>query len=136
MGKTFKLRRSVYEEILTQAKMQLPDESCGYLMGKGDEVTVSYPMTNIDHSPEHFSFDPKEQFAAARYARMSGLEIIGNWHSHPSSPSRPSKEDIRLAFDPTITYWILSLAEAQPVFNAFIIRDGQYETCYVELVKD
>jgi proteasome lid subunit RPN8/RPN11 len=136
MGKTFQLRKSVYTEILLQAKSQLPDESCGYLMGKGDEVTVSYPMTNIDHSPEHFSFDPKEQFAAVRYARMSGLEIIGNWHSHPQSPSRPSQEDIRLAYDPTISYWILSLADVQPVFNAFLIQNGSSEKCAVELVDE
>jgi proteasome lid subunit RPN8/RPN11 len=93
-------------------------------------------MTNIDHSPEHFSFDPKEQFAAVRYARMSGLEIIGNWHSHPQSPSRPSQEDIRLAYDPTISYWILSLADVQPVFNAFLIQNGSSEKCVVELVDE
>jgi proteasome lid subunit RPN8/RPN11 len=136
MIQTFKLHKSVYQEILLQAKSQLPDESCGYLMGREGEVTVSFPMTNIDHSPEHFSFDPQEQFAAVRYARKAGLEIIGNWHSHPQSPSRPSQEDIRLAYDPTITYWILSLAAEQPVFNAFVIQDGDYEKCPVELVAD
>jgi hypothetical protein len=41
-----------------------------------------------------------------------------------------------LAYDPTITYWILSLAAEQPVFNAFVIQDGDYEKCPVELVAD
>jgi proteasome lid subunit RPN8/RPN11 len=65
-------------------------------------------MENIDHSPEHFSFAPKDQFAALRYARSKGLKILANWHSHPASPSRPSQEDLRLANDPTIRYAILS----------------------------
>jgi proteasome lid subunit RPN8/RPN11 len=92
-------------------------------------------MTNADHSPEHFSFIPKEQFSAVRSARSKGLKIIGNWHSHPSSPSRPSQEDIRLAYDPSIVYFILSLAEAEPVLNAFSIKEGKVEKLPLEIVQ-
>jgi proteasome lid subunit RPN8/RPN11 len=88
-------------------------------------------MTNIDHSEEHFSFDPKEQFAAVKYARKNGLKIVGNWHSHPASPSRPSEEDKRLAYDPNILYFILSLAAEQPVLNAFRIVDGEVKEKYL-----
>ena len=117
---------SVYQEVLAQALNEAPVESCGYLLGPDRQtVTVNYPMTNIDHSEEHFSFDPREQFAAVKYARQNGLVIVGNWHSHPASPSRPSAEDIRLAYDPNILYFILSLAGEKPVFNAFAIADGE-----------
>jgi proteasome lid subunit RPN8/RPN11 len=44
---------------------------------------------------------------------------LGNFHSHPSTPARPSKEDIRLAYDPSASYLILSLAEEIPVLKAF-----------------
>ena len=84
-------------------------------------------MTNADHSSEHFSFIPQEQFAAVKYARNNGLKVLANWHSHPSTPSRPSQEDIRLANDPNILYLILSLAEAEPVLNAFRIIKGEVE---------
>ena len=115
-----------YNSVLAQAQGDVPNESCGYLLGTDKEiVTENYPMTNIDHSPEHFSFDPKEQFAAIKYARSKGLVVVGNWHSHPATPSRPSEEDIRLAFDPNILYFILSLAGEKPVFNAFKIADGK-----------
>jgi len=81
-------------------------------------------MTNVDHSPEHFSFDPAEQFQTLRSARDAGLELIANYHSHPSTPSRPSEEDIRLAYDPEIIYIIVSLASEVPVIKAFRIRNG------------
>lgn len=129
-----KIQREVYDEIVRQARRELPDESCGYLFGTADEVQAHYPMTNADHSPEHFSFLPQEQFAAVRQARRSGLEVIGNWHSHPSSPSRPSAEDIRLAFDPSIAYFILSLMAEEPVLNAFRIRQGAVERLPLEIV--
>ena len=129
-----KIHRATYDEIVRQARQELPDESCGYLLGTGDTVTANYRMTNADHSPEHFSFLPPEQFAAVRFARSHGLKILGNWHSHPSSPSRPSQEDIRLAYDPSILYFILSLAAETPVFNAFRIVKGQVEKLPVEVI--
>ena len=123
------------EEIVSQARRELPDESCGYLLGEEGLAMVNYPMTNADHSPEHFSFVPQEQFAAIKSARKRGLKVVGNWHSHPSSPSRPSVEDIRLAYDPDITYFILSLASEEPVLNAFRIVNGEVEKLELEITS-
>lgn len=122
-----KIHWVIYDELVRQARRELPNEACGYLLGTDETVTVNIPMTNTDHSPEHFSFLPKEQFAVVRFARSQGLKVIGCWHSHPSTPSRPSEEDIRLAYDPLILYFILSLAEEIPVLNAFHIREGVVE---------
>ena len=122
----FTITEIAYQSILAQAQKDAPVESCGYLLGPDKETaTENFPMTNIDHSEEHFSFDPKEQFAAIKYARQQGLKIVGNWHSHPASPSRPSEEDKRLAYDPNILYFILSLAAEKPVLNAFCIAEGE-----------
>jgi proteasome lid subunit RPN8/RPN11 len=127
--------QNIIEELVAQARAEAPDESCGYLLGivspsegggQGEAlVTENYPMENIDHSPEHFSFAPRDQFAALRYAREHGLKILANWHSHPASPSRPSHEDLRLANDPSIRYAILSLQGEHPVLNSFRILGGE-----------
>ena len=118
----------VIDELIEQARRDAPDESCGYLLGErtdeGDVVTENYWMENIDHSPEHFAFAPKDQFAALKYARNKGLKILANWHSHPASPSRPSQEDLRLANDPTIRYAILSLHQGIHL-NSFKILGGE-----------
>ena len=129
-----KITQAAYADIVNQARRELPDESCGYLLGHSETAELNYPMTNADHSPEHFSFLPKEQFAAVRHARQQGLQVLANWHSHPASPSRPSTEDIRLAYDPHIAYFILSLAEDEPVLNAFRIRNGKVEKLELEIV--
>lgn len=142
-GKIIHVTRDAYDSILAQAQADAPIESCGYALGVIGEdgeplITENYRLTNIDHAEEHFSLDPKEQFAAIKYARANKLKVIGNWHSHPASPSRPSEEDKRLAFDPNILYLIMSLDAAesglpyitdrtQPVLNAFQIKDGEVE---------
>lgn len=130
------ITRQAYESILAQARQDAPVESCGYLLGLDKEsATENYAMTNIDHAEEHFSLDPKEQFAAIKYARQNALKVVGNWHSHPVSPSRPSQEDIRLAYDPSILYFILSLAAEEPVLNAFRIQNGNVEKLPVTIVE-
>ena len=121
--------QNIIDELISQARQDAPNETCGYLLGTGETdgvalVTENYWMENIDHSPEHFSFAPKDQFAALKYARSKGLKILANWHSHPASPSRPSQEDLRLANDPTIRYAILSLHEGVHL-NSFKILNGE-----------
>ena len=119
-----KINDDVIQQLIRQAQQDAPNETCGYLLGQDDTVTENYWMENIDHSPEHFSFAPKDQFAALKYARSKGLKILANWHSHPASPSRPSQEDLRLANDPTIRYAILSLHEGIHL-NSFKILNGE-----------
>ena len=123
-----KIPQEIIDELISQAQQDAPNETCGYLLGtsgpEGDVVTEHYWMENIDHSPEHFSFAPKDQFTALRYARSKGLKILANCHTHPASPSRPSQEDLRLANDPTIRYAILSLHEGVHL-NSFKIQNGE-----------
>ena len=50
---------------------------------------------------------------------------LGNFHSHPESPSRPSEEDKRLAYDKEASYMIISLMDIEnPVLKSFRIVDN------------
>ncbi len=126
------LSKSDYNRIVEHAFKELPNEACGLIAGEikgGDKIIKKvYLLTNIDHSNEHFSLDSKEQLAAIKDMRASGFVPLGNWHSHPESPSRPSDEDKRLAFDSKASYMILSLMDREkPVLNSFKIRGDNAE---------
>ncbi len=127
-----RLLKTDYEKIVAHAEKELPNEACGLISGtiNGDSKKIKkvYLLTNIDHSNEHFSLDPKEQLAAIKDMRQNGLVPLGNWHSHPESPSRPSDEDKRLAYDSKASYMILSLMDRQnPVLNSFKITGDTAE---------
>ena len=127
-----KLSKEDLNQIIEHAKSELPNEACGLIAGtingEDKEIKKVYYLTNIDHSNEHFSLDPKEQLAAIKDMRANGYKPLGNWHSHPESPSRPSEEDKRLAYDSSASYLILSLMEQDnPVLNSFHIEGNQTE---------
>jgi proteasome lid subunit RPN8/RPN11 len=125
------LAQEFYESMLAHARSALPNEACGLLGGEqtGDEKTVRavYCLNNTDESPEHFSMAPEDQFRVIRELRKKGLLLLGNFHSHPATPARPSEEDIRLAFDPSLSYVILSLKDAEPALKSFRVRGGKAE---------
>ena len=121
--------REDLDRLIAHALKERPDEACGLIAGEDREDGVReirkvYLLTNTDHTNEHFSIDPKEQLQAIKDMRANGLKPLGNWHSHPETPSRPSEEDKRLANDSRASYLILSLEdEVHPVLNAFHIEN-------------
>ena len=125
------MKRTDFEAMLAHARCCFPEEACGLIAGRIDAdgskaVGKVYLLENIDHSREHFSLDPRDQLAAIKDMRANGLVPLGNWHSHPESPSRPSDEDKRLAYDSRASYLILSLMEPDaPVLRAFHIEADQ-----------
>jgi proteasome lid subunit RPN8/RPN11 len=128
-----------YEKIVTHGKCEFPNECCGLLGGieADDKILIKevYELQNMDKSSEHFSMDPREQFAVVKKIRAEGYKLVGNYHSHPYTPSRPSEEDKRLAYDSELIYAILSLEKEEPVLNFFkIIHNTHVEKLEVEII--
>ena len=131
-----KIQKHTVRRLIEHAKRESPVEARGYLAGKEGVISVSYELTNVDQSPEHFSFDPKEQFTTVRDVRSKRLELYGAYHSHPASPARPSAEDVKLAYDPNILYFILSLADGREDLKAFKIEKQKVEVVSIQVVED
>ena len=115
------LPKSFYDVILDTAKKGRPEEICGLIGGikNSDEREVKeiYVLENIDHS--------NDQLNAVKDMRAKGYVPLGNFHSHPESPSRPSEEDKRLAYDKDASYMIISLMDIEnPVLKSFRIVDN------------
>lgn len=130
MPRTVRLGQAEYDTILRHALDVWDEEACGLIAGVDlddgtREVRKVYVLENKDHSSEHFTIDPRDQLSAVQDMRALGLKPLGNWHSHPHTPSRQSAEDIRLAFDSRASYLILSLQDkAHPVLRSFHTEGG------------
>ncbi len=130
-----RIKREIIDNIVAHAKSGVPIEMCGYLASQDGIVNKHYELTNVDNSEDHFTFDPKEQFACVKDARNNGLEVCAVYHSHPVTPARPSAEDIKLAYDPNISYVIISLANGGSDVKSFKIKDSQVSPEDIEIVE-
>lgn len=129
-GERITIKKEDYTQIINYCKKVMPEEACGLLAGRKEGnhhiIEKLYLLTNIEHSPNHFSMDPKEQLQAVKDARANDLVILGNFHSHPDTPARPSKEDKRLAYDTNAIYMIVSLMEKnKPILRGFHIDNQE-----------
>lgn len=124
LSRMIRIPRAEFDRMLGHASQEAPLEACGLVAGRTHahdvrEVVRIVPLPNAEHSPVHFTIDPSAQLAALKAIRAEGLELLGNWHSHPATPARPSLEDRRHAHDPHASYLILSLSGGAPVLRSF-----------------
>lgn len=124
MRQALLLPKNLYRLILEQCREEVPLEACGIMSGVREQVQTAYPMTNIRRSPVAYRIKEEEQLAAFRELDEHREELVAIYHSHPTTPARPSATDISLAYYPEALYVIVSLAESTPVVQAYRIMDG------------
>ncbi len=117
----------VITEIEQASRKGAPIEQCGLLVGSAldRKIVAQVQVNNADQSEDHFTMDPQDLIRVAVDLRDGPTQVVGNWHSHPFSPARPSDEDIKLSFDETLIYGLSSaMEESKTPFNLFRIRNG------------
>jgi proteasome lid subunit RPN8/RPN11 len=117
--------RQILDEMLAHCREGHPNEACGILAGRGNEVLKIYKIHNLESSPVSYLMDSMEQFRGMKDMRENSLDMLGIFHSHPSSAAYPSPKDVSLAFYEDAAYVIVSFAGKEPEVKAFSIRGGE-----------
>ncbi len=110
------LREAQRAEIVGHGEGEYPHECCGLLLGRieggGRKVVVEiFPVSNAREEAARHNrslITPGEYVRGERHARARGLDIVGNYHSHPDHPAVPSEFDREHAW-PTWSYVIVSV---------------------------
>jgi proteasome lid subunit RPN8/RPN11 len=114
------ISRIVLDDVIAHAREEAPRECCGLLLGASDRIQFVHRARNADTSPRtRFLIDPRDHLAAIRRAREIGLDVVGFYHSHPSTAARPSPSDTAEATYAGYAYAIVSLASDQPDVRFF-----------------
>jgi proteasome lid subunit RPN8/RPN11 len=114
-------------EIIAHARAGVPNEVCGVLAHVAGVVTATYPVTNVEPDPRRYVMDAKGLFTATRNIEQRGWELLGFYHSHPSSPPIPSETDLANAYYPGHCYAIVSLSDpARPEIRFYFFQDGRF----------
>jgi proteasome lid subunit RPN8/RPN11 len=117
-----RLTQDQWDELVTHARDEAPNECCGVILLDEDVVREVRRATNDRASPYGYSLDAGSLLAAFNAAE-DGLGVA-IYHSHPRSAAEPSQTDINLAEYPEYLYVIVSLA-GEPGVRAWRIADGK-----------
>jgi proteasome lid subunit RPN8/RPN11 len=106
--------RAVFDAIIAQAERDFPDETCGFIIGRGQALEVR-PIANIQNAKHAadpaafprdartaFLMEPKEHLAVLKEVDQRRLELTAVYHSHPDHDAYFSATDRANAclFDP------------------------------------
>ena len=123
------LPAGIAEAIVEQARNEIPNESCGLIVGDLPAVDGGVPLRwlplrNALGSPYRYEIDPDDLLRISLELEDRDEAIWGIVHSHVASPARPSATDIRQAFYPEALYLLVSLdpVEADPATGAPSLR--------------
>lgn len=136
------LSASQRAQILTAAERAYPDECCGLLVGREGEdgrllVSRVVESENVhpDRTRDRFEVDPRIRIALERELRDAPERIVGHYHSHPDHPAQPSATDLELAFEPSLVWLIVGVADGRADrINAFCIDEARGAFVAIEMV--
>ena len=127
-----KISRRDLELIQAELEANSPYEACGVLVGmiEGAAAVVekAVPITNSNRTTQSFELEPKEFYNSWNNAEKNGQEIVGVYHTHPSSSAVPSQWDREtMQNDPSV--WLIAGADGM---KAYVWDDGVKS---VEIIK-
>jgi proteasome lid subunit RPN8/RPN11 len=114
---------AVRDEIVAHARAGLPNEACGILAGVDGRVERFFPAESDEPSPYYYRIESRDQIRIMNEIDEAGLDLVGIYHSHTSSPAFPSRTDAEQAFWPDAVYVIVSLANPEADVRGYRIRD-------------
>jgi [CysO sulfur-carrier protein]-S-L-cysteine hydrolase len=114
---------AVRDEMIAHARAGLPNEACGILAGRDGRVERFFPAESDQPSPYYYRIEARDQIRIMNAIEDAGLDLVGIYHSHTSSPAYPSRTDAEQAFWPDAVYVIVSLAEPTADVRGYRMKD-------------
>ena len=128
------LPRAILEQMIAQARAELPNECCGLLAGRQSGIERCFPLVNEAASPVEYLSEPRSMFDAMRAIDRAGLDILAVYHSHPTSEPVPSKKDRERNYAPEVANFIISLASEPPSIRCWWLTEDSHAEAEWNLV--
>jgi len=96
--------RPLLDVMVEHARLALPNECCGLLVGHGDTATRVLYAENAAASPRRFEIELDEVERLSGLVRWhEGEEVLAVYHSHTLGPACPSPADSALALEDSLS---------------------------------
>jgi proteasome lid subunit RPN8/RPN11 len=136
-----RISRRLYDEIVTHALEDAPDECCGIVASVDGEAVAVYRARNALASPLRYEMDASDQVRIQEEIDAQHWDYGAIYHSHVRSAPIPSQTDINMAFIPEVgplwpgsIYIIVGIAGDQPDVRAWRIESNTPEEVALSVV--
>ncbi|WP_134684178.1 M67 family metallopeptidase [Brevibacillus migulae] len=121
------LHGQVQKRLFTAGKEALPHEYSALLAGNGATISHLFDNPSAFRERHRFAWEGPPFLHALRSIKEADLEWLGVVHTHPLTPPVPSPSDLAGWHYPTLSYWILSLADpTQPSLVLYQWEQGRF----------
>lgn len=141
MALLLQIPRRVYDEMIAHAQTEQPNECCGLLSGVLDpenpivRIVRNHPLINALASPVRYEAEPGSLLAAFKEIRREGWEMIGVYHSHPTTPPVPSRTDLASnGYGAEVAHFIISLTGGVVEVRGWHLDETAYREANWEIV--
>ena len=120
-----RITADLYDQMVAHARAEAPNECCGMIATRDDEVVKVYRTTNVEASPFRFVIDGAEQLQVYNEIESAELDLGAIYHSHTRTEPRPSQTDINFAkLWPGVLWIIVGLDRDEADVRTWRIDDG------------
>jgi [CysO sulfur-carrier protein]-S-L-cysteine hydrolase len=121
-----RIARELYDEIVSHARAEAPNECCGIVGSRDGDAAKVYPATNAEASPFRFVIDAREQLDIHNRIEAAELDLGAIYHSHTRTEPKPSQTDINFSKAwPEVLWIIVGLAGREVDVRTWRIDDGK-----------
>lgn len=114
-----KITKDVYENMIAYCQMAIPYEACGLLSGHGSTAKTLWKLKNESQSLNRFHMSVEAIKHSVQLMGKMGEDLVGIFHSHPSSKAIPSSHDIENNPYKDLAYLIVSLQKGNKDVGCF-----------------
>ncbi|MSP42835.1 MAG: M67 family peptidase [Alphaproteobacteria bacterium] len=124
------ISRTDFSRIEAAARINLPRESCGLLLGGSSDI--GWRVTGVEESRniapddrnDRFEVDPALLLKIQKAARAGGAHMIGVYHSHPNGGAEPSRTDVETSWQ-TGMIWVITAIDAKNTATRAYLREAE-----------
>ena len=120
-----RIAADLYDQMVAHARDESPNECCGMVATRDDEVVKVYRTTNVEASPFRFVIDGAEQLRVYNEIESAELDLGAIYHSHTRTEPRHSQTDINFSKAwPGVLWIIVGLAGDDVEVRTWRIDNG------------
>jgi proteasome lid subunit RPN8/RPN11 len=125
LGVTMRIARGLYEEMISHAREEAPNECCGMVAARDGEIVKVYRARNVEASPFRFVIDGREQLQIYNEIEAAELDLGAIYHSHTRTEPKPSQTDLNFGKAwPGVLWIIVGLSGNDVQVRTWRIDDG------------